>query len=165
LTQNDVHHKQFVQIRGKKMTEFTVWWALAGGLVGIELLTGTFYLLMLATGAVAAALAAHAGVGMVWQTIAAAVVGGGAVALWHCKRERSPSAIRATANKDVNMDIGGTVNVDYWDTEQHTTVRYRGANWGASLSRGAVVSLGAHRIVEVLGSRLIVQPVGTAATI
>lgn len=147
------------------MSESTVWWVLAGGLVGIELLTGTFYLLMVAMGAVAAALAAHAGIGMIGQTIAAAFVGGGAVALWHWKRERSPAAVRATANKDVNLDIGGTVHVDRWDAEQHTTVRYRGADWEASLSSGATVSLGAHRIVEVLGSRLIVKPMGTAETI
>src|SRR5687767_15845431 len=30
----------------------TVWWVIAGGLVAVELATGTFYLLMLALGAV-----------------------------------------------------------------------------------------------------------------
>ena len=39
----------------------TGWWLLAGVLVAVELLTGTFYLLALALGAAAAALAAHAG--------------------------------------------------------------------------------------------------------
>ena len=39
----------------------TVWWVVAGVLVAVELATGTFYLLMLALGAAAAALAAHAG--------------------------------------------------------------------------------------------------------
>ena len=32
------------------MEESTIWWLLAGGLVVAELLTGTFYLLMLAVG-------------------------------------------------------------------------------------------------------------------
>jgi membrane protein implicated in regulation of membrane protease activity len=36
----------------------TLWWVLAGALVIAELLTGTFYLLMLALGSVAAAVAA-----------------------------------------------------------------------------------------------------------
>jgi len=39
----------------------TGWWVLAGLMVLAELLSGTFYLLMMAVGAAAAALAAHAG--------------------------------------------------------------------------------------------------------
>jgi len=42
------------------MNESTIWWLIAGSLVGIELMTGTFYLLMLAIGASAGAIAAHA---------------------------------------------------------------------------------------------------------
>ena len=41
------------------MEESTIWWLLAGVAVVTELLTGTFYLLMLAVGLAAAALAAH----------------------------------------------------------------------------------------------------------
>ena len=140
------------------MTESTVWWVLAGSLVGIELLTGTFYLLMVAIGAAAGALVAHAGMDMTTQTAIAAVVGGGAVALWHWQRGRNPAAVRATANPDVNLDIGGTVFVEQWDAQQHTTVRYRGADWVASLASGTAKAPGAHRIVEVLGSCLIVAP-------
>ena len=39
------------------MNDSTVWWLVTGVLVAAELMTGTFYLLMLATGAAAAALA------------------------------------------------------------------------------------------------------------
>ena len=39
----------------------TGWWLAAGVLVVAELATGTFYLLMLALGLAAGALAAHAG--------------------------------------------------------------------------------------------------------
>jgi membrane protein implicated in regulation of membrane protease activity len=42
------------------MGDATMWWVLAGVLVALELLTGTFYLLMLSLGAVAAALVAMA---------------------------------------------------------------------------------------------------------
>ena len=38
------------------MSDPTLWWMLAGIAVIVELLSGTFYLLMLATGMVAAAL-------------------------------------------------------------------------------------------------------------
>ena len=64
------------------MGDATMWWVLAGVLVALELLTGTFYLLMLSLGAVAAALAALAGYGLNTQLVAAAIVGGlGAVLL------------------------------------------------------------------------------------
>ena len=43
------------------MSEPTLWWLVTGAIVVAELLTGTFYLLMLGLGAVAAALAAHLG--------------------------------------------------------------------------------------------------------
>src|SRR3954451_22546111 len=64
------------------MAESTVWWLLAGAGVAVELVTGTFYLLMVASGLAAGALAAHVGAQMPIQLVTAAVVGGGAVAAW-----------------------------------------------------------------------------------
>jgi membrane protein implicated in regulation of membrane protease activity len=54
----------------------TWWWILAGMAVIAELLTGTFYLLMLALGLSAGALAAHAGAGVAGQLVAAAPAAG-----------------------------------------------------------------------------------------
>ena len=68
----------------------TLWWSAAGVAVVVELLTGTFYLLMMAIGLAAAAVAAHLGLAGTGQVIAAAVVGGGATALWHLKRASHP---------------------------------------------------------------------------
>ena len=51
------------------MAESTIWWLLAGSAVAVELVTGTFYLLMLAFGLAAAALAAHAGAPLVVQIV------------------------------------------------------------------------------------------------
>ena len=56
------------------MSEPVVWWLMAGAAVAVELLTGTFYLLMLALGLAAAALAAHAGMPVPVQLVVAAVV-------------------------------------------------------------------------------------------
>ena len=61
------------------MADSTLWWLLTGAAVAVELLTGTFYLLMLAIGLGAAALAVHAGASMAVQLALAALVGGGAV--------------------------------------------------------------------------------------
>ena len=43
------------------MEQSTIWWLAAGIVVAAELLTGSFYLLMLALGLAAAAIAAHLG--------------------------------------------------------------------------------------------------------
>ncbi|TNF61541.1 MAG: NfeD family protein, partial [Burkholderiales bacterium] len=43
------------------MADSTLWWLMTGAAVVLELLTGTFYLLMLAIGLAAGAVAAHLG--------------------------------------------------------------------------------------------------------
>src|SRR6187455_326685 len=97
------------------MAESTIWWLLTGTAVAVELLTGTFYLLMLAIGLAAGALAAHAGAGTTVQLVTAALVGGGAVGAWHLKRGRQPRGPAASANRDVNLDVGETLHVDAWN--------------------------------------------------
>lgn len=78
------------------MSESTIWWLLAGVAVAVELVTGTFYLLMIAVGFVAGAVAAHLGLALVGQIVVAAAAGGGAVALWHWHRSKSPPPCRPT---------------------------------------------------------------------
>lgn len=136
----------------------TLWWIAAGLLVAAELLSGTFYLLMLALGAAAGALAAHAGASGTGQVLAAALVGAGATALWHLKRARHPQSAPAERNPDVNLDIGQVVQVQDWGDDGSTRVQHRGASWQAQRSPGAAVATGAHVIVAVHGSRLELAP-------
>ena len=140
------------------MAESTVWWVLAGALIAVELLSGTFYLLMMAIGLVAAALTAQIGASLSMQLVVAALVGGGAVIAWRAYKQRRPSAPRASANPDVNLDVGETVHVEAWDAEGHASVKYRGANWQVVIAPGITAVPGACTIVEVLGNRLIVKP-------
>jgi membrane protein implicated in regulation of membrane protease activity len=142
------------------MAESTVWWLVAGAAVALELVTGTFYLLMLAIGLAAGALAAHTGAALALQLVVAAVVGGGAVAGWHFTRGRRQRAEPpAEANRDVNLDVGETVHVEAWHPDGTATVKYRGANWTVQAAGGAPHSTGAHRVREVVGSRLIVEKI------
>ncbi len=141
------------------MAESTVWWLLTGTAVAVELLTGTFYLLMLAIGLAAGAVAAHAGASTPWQLVVAAVIGGSAVAAWHVRRGGRPSAPAAGANPDVNLDIGETVQVHGWNDDGTATVKYRGANWTVVALEGSVHGTGAHRVREVVGSRLVVEKI------
>ena len=65
-------------------------------------------------------------------------------------------------NADVNLDIGGTVQVDAWGVDGTATVKYRGANWSVAhrnTEATATHTAGSHRIVEVIGSRLIVEKI------
>jgi len=139
------------------MAEATSWWIVAGVLVATELATGTFYLLMLALGAVAAALAAHAGVTFNGQLLAAAAVGGGAVASWHFQRSKRAPAAPASENRDVNLDIGETVHVPAWNADGTTQVQYRGASWSARYAGNGVPAPGTFMIHAIDGNRLLLQ--------
>lgn len=139
------------------MSEPTYWWLLTGALIVVELLSGTFYLLMLAVGAVAAALAAHAGLPVVAQIIVAAVLGGGAVVVWHMRKLASRGELPAQSNPNVNLDIGETVHIASWNADGSANVQYRGANWTAIHRPGIVPSAGPHRVAELVGNRLLVD--------
>ncbi len=141
------------------MADSTIWWLLAGGAVALELAAGTFYLLMFAIGLAAGALAAHAGGSIATQLVAAAVVGGGAVAAWYFVRRGHPRAAPANANRDVNLDVGAEVRVDAWASDHTASVRYRGANWTVVPLGGVPQGTGAHRVREVTGSRLVVEKI------
>ena len=139
------------------MADATIWWLLAGGAVAVELVTSTFYLLMLAIGFAAGALAAHLGASQVVQIVVAAAVGGGAVVAWHLLRGRRANGPPARANRDVNLDIGETVFVDAWQADGTGSVQYRGARWTVVARPGLPFEPGPHRVAEVIGNRLVVD--------
>jgi membrane protein implicated in regulation of membrane protease activity len=141
----------------------TMWWVLAGILVAVELAIGTFYLLMIALGLAAAAVAAHLGMPLPGQIVTAAVIGGGATALWHWRRYRNPRSAPASSNRDVNLDIGAHVQVDEWAEDRTTRVSYRGAGWPARLAPGATPTAGQHEVVAVEGNWLVLSPLDLPA--
>ena len=140
------------------MDESTLWWLMAGITVAVELMTGTFYLLMLAIGLAAAAVAAHLGLPIASQIVTAAVVGGGAVVAWYFAKKRRPGDPSARADRSVNRDVGETVHVDRWNADGTATVRYRGASWTAIHRPGLSPVAGMHRVAELVGNRLLVDP-------
>ena len=118
------------------MTQATFWWIAAGVAVAFELATGTFYLLMIALGLASGAVAAYAGLNDTAQVALAAIVGSGATALWHRSRKRHPHSLPARENRDVNMDIGETLQVVEWAADRSARVTYRGTGWTARLKPG-----------------------------
>jgi membrane protein implicated in regulation of membrane protease activity len=140
------------------MSESTIWWLLAGAAVALELMTGTFYLLMIAVGLIAGAVAAHLGLAMIGQMVIAAAIGGGAVAAWRWRRSKSPAPLPANANRDVHLDIGEPVHVARWNADGTATVKFRGANWTAVAANPAEpAGPGSFRIKEMLGNRLVIE--------
>ena len=142
------------------MSESTIWWLLAGAAVAAELVTGTFYLLMLAIGLAAGAVAAYLGFGTVTQLLVAAALGGGAVFGWYFYRSTRPAPLPASANRDVHIDIGEAVHVERWNADGTATVKFRGANWTA-ISADPTDSdvTGNFRIRELLGNRLVIEKI------
>jgi membrane protein implicated in regulation of membrane protease activity len=115
------------------MAESTLWWIAAGLLVAAELLTGTFYLLMLAIGGVAGALAAHAGLGLTGQLAAAAWSAAqcGADGSYRVRRRR-PGDPGHAPTADVNLDVGEAgADRRTGAPTARPSVRYRGAPWTA----------------------------------
>jgi membrane protein implicated in regulation of membrane protease activity len=136
------------------MADSTLWWLLAGGAVGVELLTGTFYLLMLGIGMVAGALAAHAGASTTVQMFTAAIVGAGAVVGWHVVRRR-----RFAPGTNLDFDAGEQVHVDAWTADNTASVRYRGTVWTAVPAQGTPQGTGLHRVRHLDGSRLVLEKI------
>jgi membrane protein implicated in regulation of membrane protease activity len=143
------------------MTDWAIWFVLAGVLVGAELFTGTFYLLMIALGMAAGGVAALCGALVEWQLLAAAIIGIAAVLL--LRRSRFGRLRKTDARHDPNviLDIGQTVEVAAWQEQgSHHVARvpYRGALWDVELETGHRALPGIHVIREIRGSRLFVAP-------
>ncbi len=141
------------------MTDATIWWLLAGIAIVAELLSGTFFLLMLSIGMAAAALAASTGASSVVQILTAAATGGGAVLIWYRIKKKRSAGHSARADRSVNLDIGETIYVSQWLPDGTANVKYRGANWTAIHHPHHSPLPGFHRVTEMVGNRLLVTPV------
>lgn len=139
------------------MAESTWWWLLALALVAAELLTGTFYLLMLALGVVAGALAAHLGLPLTGQIVCAAVFGAAAVALWYWRTRRRPGDPSPRSLRSVNLDVGEVIHIEQWNPDGTATVKYRGASWTVIQRPGGDAVAGQYRVAELVGNRLLVE--------
>jgi membrane protein implicated in regulation of membrane protease activity len=139
----------------------TLWWVASGVAVAVELATGTFYLLMVALGLGAAAVAAHLGLASAVQIVTAALVGGGATALWHFKRASQPRSAPIHENRDANLDIGERVTVTAWSGDRTARVPYRGSTWTARLQPGAAAVPGDYVVHAVEGNWLVLAPATT----
>lgn len=110
-----------------------VWWAVAGiGLIIVEMMTGTFILLMLGLAAFAGAAMAWFGFSFEIQAVAAvATAAVGMIVASSLKKKQTT----AEKNED-SLDVGHTVILEKWVSEADgvAKVRYRNATWDAKLT-------------------------------
>jgi membrane protein implicated in regulation of membrane protease activity len=132
------------------------WWIATGVLIVGELLTGTFYLLMIALGFIAAGVALLFGASVDVQLLLAAAVALAAVLVLRRSRfGRRAQRRDASGNPDVNLDIGTTLTVDAWQ-DRHARAQYRGAEWDVELAPGEREDARFYEIAAVRGNCLIV---------
>ncbi len=132
------------------MQAYVVWWVLAAVLVGVELTSGTFYLLVYGLAAAAAGVAAWLGAGTLAQLVTAGAIAVlGTLALRHWKR--STGHPESTVQ---DMDIGQSVQVEFWQ-DGHGQAKYRGALWDAEAESAGVDTTHPLVIRAVRGNTLI----------
>lgn len=121
------------------MSEDLLWAILGLALIIVELLTGTFYLLVLGIAAFGAALSAWIGQGFPVQVIVGSVIAVGGCFGVHVYRSKN-----ATEQME-SLDAGQPASFENWIDEgaRRARVRYRGASWEALVDGDASPDAGA----------------------
>jgi membrane protein implicated in regulation of membrane protease activity len=114
------------------MEDYLIWIIAGFALVIIELISGTFYLLVFGLGAFVGALAAWLGAPFLVQVLVAGIAAGiGAwfVYRWHATHRKEGGQANA-------IDIGQSVTMERWvnKTAGVMRVRYRGTDWDARVA-------------------------------
>lgn len=132
------------------MTDYWTWWILAAVLIGAEIVTGTFYLLVVGIAFVVGGFLAVLGMALPLQLVVAgvvAVVGTMIAHRWRGKRVPPPTP---------SLDLGQAVRVLDWKDDGSARVSYRGSQWNAELAEPGALRAETMYIVGTRGSTLLV---------
>lgn len=136
------------------MLAYTWWFIASFALLIVELMTGTFYVLMISVAMAAGGLVALAGGGFALQMALASLVGIGATLLLRRSRFGKIERNRdASTDPMQSLDIGQLVQVKDWENGE-TRVMHRGSTWDAVMAADEAPVAGMLKIVEVRGTRL-----------
>jgi membrane protein implicated in regulation of membrane protease activity len=106
------------------------WFILAFAVLGLELLTGTFYMLVYSTAIAAGGIMAYLGFSFTLQLAVTAVIGVAGTFALRVWRTANPANVAETSQ---NLDIGHHVTVETWHANGSARVTYRGTQWDAEL--------------------------------
>jgi membrane protein implicated in regulation of membrane protease activity len=134
------------------LASYWIWWIIAAALVAAELLTLTFYLLVVGVAVAFGGVVAWLGGGATWQWLTASALGvAGVVALERWKRGRGRSPDQAP------LDVGQMVRVESWGPVHTARVNYRGTTWDAELASPETPHAETMYIIATRGSVLILS--------
>ena len=132
------------------MAVYIGWFLLALILVALEMMTGTFYLLMVALAMAIGGLFALFGFPFSIQLILAALAGLVCIGLLrHWRKEHGSDTINQS------LDIGQSVEIITWREDGTARVFYRGAEWDAELDTTSSGHEGSFYIKDIRGSVLV----------
>jgi membrane protein implicated in regulation of membrane protease activity len=132
------------------MDIYIYWFLLALVLLGLEMITGTFYLLVVAIALAVGGLTALLTAGFAWQLLLSALTGiAGTIILRRWKSAQASEAPNAS------LDVGLPVKVVKWNDNGTARVFYRGAEWDAELESAGTPHEGTLYIKAVQGSSLV----------
>jgi membrane protein implicated in regulation of membrane protease activity len=136
------------------MQSYIVWFLLAFALLGLEMLSGTFYMIVFSIAAAAGGLMAYLQFSFTLQLSVAAlvgVIGTGLLRSWHVANNRKLKP------GDQNLDIGHPVQVEAWNVDGTARVHYRGSQWDAELETPDTPRTAPLYITDRRGSLLILS--------
>ena len=134
------------------MADYWIWWIAAALLVGLELATGTFYLLAVGVAFALGGVAAWLGASVPMQMAIGGTVAVVAVLIAHEWRKR-----RATPAPLLPLEFGQAVRVDRWNADGTARVVYRGTQWDAELAAPETYRAQTMYIVATRGSTLVLS--------
>lgn len=132
------------------MAIYVYWFLLALVLLGLEMTTGTFYLLVVSLAMVIGGGAALLGFGLPVQLVLAAL--SGVVGTFLLRRWKGGPVCEVDSQ---SLEAGQPVRVLSWHEDGTARVFYRGAEWDAETESADLVREGTFYIKETRGSTLI----------
>ena len=135
-----------------ELPHYSLWLIAAAVLAGLEMLTGTFYLLLMSMAALAGCLAALTGFSGTQQLLVF-----GAFALIEALAFVAYRRKHPAKQTDNFLDVGNTVVFKDTAPDGSWVVRYRGSDWQARPANEATRREGPLRIIKTQGNVLIVD--------
>ena len=134
------------------MADYWIWWIAAALLVGLELATGTFYLLAVGVAFALGGVAAWLGASPPMQMMIGGTLAVIAVIVAHQWRKR-----RATPAPMLPLEQGHAVKVERWNADGTARVVYRGTQWDAEVAKPDTAHADTMYIVATHGSTLVLS--------
>ena len=130
---------------------YYLWWIAAAILVGVEMMTGTFYLLVIAVAAIGGGFLAYFGVDFWMQVAGTTILAVAGTYLLHEWKKKNATQPKLSAN----LDVGQRVRVHEWRDDGTARVSYRGTQWDAILETEVTPRSEQMVIVGTRGSQLV----------